>query len=70
MCPAAPAAVMRRHRCVPQEAGAFILPGNEAFRRLTERLGMRPAGAFDHPQPQGHALRRHPRRHIAAPPGG
>jgi RimJ/RimL family protein N-acetyltransferase len=42
------------------EIVAFTVPANERSRRLMERLGMRAAGAFDHPRlAEGHPLRRH-----------
>jgi len=42
------------------EVVAFTVPGNLASRRLMERLGMQPDGAFDHPRlAAGHPLRQH-----------
>ena len=39
---------------------AFTVPGNAASWKLMEKLGMVPAGAFDHPRlPEGHHYRRH-----------
>ncbi|MFM7419726.1 MAG: GNAT family N-acetyltransferase [Alphaproteobacteria bacterium] len=39
---------------------AFTVPGNAASWKLMEKLGMSPAGAFDHPRlPEGHQYRRH-----------
>jgi RimJ/RimL family protein N-acetyltransferase len=50
------------------EVVAFTVPGNAASRRLMERLGMRPDGAFDHPRlPKGHPLERHVLYRLAAP---
>lgn len=47
---------------------AFTAPGNAASWRLMERLGMRPAGEFDHPRlAEGHPLRRHLLYRIDAP---
>jgi len=43
-----------------REIVAFTVPGNIGSRRLMERLGMAPAGDFEHPRlPTGHRLRRH-----------
>ncbi len=43
-----------------QKIVAFTVPGNAASWKLMERLGMAPAGAFDHPRlPEGHHYRRH-----------
>lgn len=44
------------------EVVAFAVPGNGAFRQVTERIGMRhdPADDFDHPgMPKGSPLRRY-----------
>jgi ribosomal-protein-alanine N-acetyltransferase len=42
------------------EIVAFTVPANEASWRLMEKLGMAPAGRFEHPRlPQGHPLRQH-----------
>ncbi|PHK96107.1 GNAT family N-acetyltransferase [Pseudoroseomonas rhizosphaerae] len=42
------------------EIVAFTVAENLRSWALMERLGMRPAGAFEHPRiPQGHRLRRH-----------
>lgn len=50
------------------EVVAFTVPGNAASWRLMERLGMQPAGEFDHPRlPAGHPLRRHLLYRAAAP---
>lgn len=50
------------------EVVAFTVPGNEPSRRLMERLGMRPDGAFGHPRlPEGHPMRRHLLYRRAAP---
>ena len=39
---------------------AFTVPGNAASWKLMEKLGMAPAGTFDHPRlPEGHHYRRH-----------
>ena len=39
---------------------AFTVPGNAASWKLMEKLGMAPAGEFDHPRlPEGHAYQRH-----------
>ena len=39
---------------------AFTVPGNAASWKLMEKLGMSPAGEFDHPRlPEGHHYRRH-----------
>lgn len=39
---------------------AFTVPGNAASWQLMEKLGMAPAGVFDHPRlPEGHHYRRH-----------
>ena len=39
---------------------AFTVPGNSGSWRLMEKLGVRPAGDFDHPRlPEGHHYRRH-----------
>ncbi|MXP65793.1 N-acetyltransferase [Roseomonas sp. M0104] len=43
-----------------REIVAFTLPGNIRSWGLMERLGMRRAGAFEHPRlPEGHPMRRH-----------
>jgi len=43
-----------------EEIVAFTVPGNAASWKLMEKLGMAPAGAFDHPRlPEGHHYRRH-----------
>ncbi len=43
-----------------EEVTAFTVPGNEPSWRLMEKLGMRPAGGFEHPRlPVGHPLRPH-----------
>lgn len=42
------------------EIVAFTVPGNQPSWRLMEKLGMAPAGGFEHPRlPDGHPLRRH-----------
>jgi RimJ/RimL family protein N-acetyltransferase len=39
---------------------AFTVPGNAASWKLMDKLGMAPAGEFDHPRlPEGHHYRRH-----------
>lgn len=44
---------------------AFTVPANGPSRRVMEKLGMRPAGGFDHPRlPAGHPLRWHLRTEI------
>jgi len=51
-----------------REIVAFTVPANEASWRLMEKLGMRRAGAFDHPAlPEGHTLRRHLLYRLARP---
>lgn len=43
-----------------QEVVSFTVPPNERSIAVMERLGMRPAGRFDHPLlPAGHPLRPH-----------
>ena len=43
-----------------QKIVAFTVPGNAASWKLMEKLGMAPAGEFDHPRlPEGHHYRRH-----------
>lgn len=43
-----------------QSIVAFTVPGNAASWKLMEKLGMAPAGAFDHPRlPEAHHYRRH-----------
>lgn len=57
------------------EVVSFTFEGNHRSRRVMERLGMRPAGGFDHPRLPGHPLERHVLYRIdaaawAAPGGG
>jgi RimJ/RimL family protein N-acetyltransferase len=57
-------------RLQAQEVIAITVPGNEASRRVMQRLGMvhDPAGEFDHPRIQaGHPLRRHVLYRVARP---
>ena len=47
---------------------SFTAETNERSRRVMQRLGMRPAGRFEHPRlPAGHPLRRHVLFHADAP---
>ncbi len=51
-----------------KEIVAFTTPGNEASRRLMERLGMVADGGFDHPRlAEGHPLRWHLLYRLPAP---
>jgi RimJ/RimL family protein N-acetyltransferase len=50
------------------EVQSITAVSNIRSRRVMERLGMRPAGEFDHPRlPEGSPLRRHVRYTIEAP---